>query len=121
MTNMEHIKPGARVLVRNRLTDGIATVERTTETQIILRNDTRYRRRDGSEMSRNAFVGSYIYDLTEEDILRITYRNAVTEAGNALSTRDLGPLAAHTLQAYKGLLLKAKIIIDSALNTQGEA
>ena len=121
MNTMEHIKPGDRVLVRNRLTDGIATVERVTKTQIILSNGTRYRRWDGSEVIRGALAGGYIYDLTEEDILRITYRNAVTEAGNALSTRDLGPLAAQTLQAYKDLLLEAKSIIDSALEKDEEA
>lgn len=120
MKNMEHIKPGDRVHVRNSSTESIATVERTTKTQIILRNGTRYRRRDGGEMSRDAWVRSYIGDLTEETVLRITYRNAVTKAERALSTRNMGPNAARTPQAYKDLLLNAKNIIDAALGTGSE-
>lgn len=118
MTTMEHIKPGDRVLVRNRLTDGIATVERVTKTQIVLRNGTRYRRRDGSEVGRDTWSTGYIHDLTEDDILRITYRNAATKAERALSTRNMDHAAARTPQAYKDLLLDAKNIIDAALAAQ---
>ena len=118
MTSMEHIKPGDRVLVRNRLTDGIANVERTTKTQIVLRNGTRYRRRDGSEVGRDTWSGDHIDDITEDDILRITYRNAITKAEAALSTRNMDHTASRTPQAYKDLLLGAKNIIDAALERE---
>lgn len=115
MSNMEHIKPGDHILVRNELNDGIATVERVTKTQIILTKGTRYRRSDGREIGRDTWSAGCIDDITEDDILRITYRNAVAKAERALSTRNMGHTAARTPQAYKGLLLDAKSIIDAAL------
>lgn len=120
MKNMEHIKPGDRVHVRNSSTESIATVERTTKTQIILRNGTRYRRGDGREVGRDTWSGGYIDDLMEEVVLRITYRNAVTKAERALSTRNMGPNASRNPRAYKDLLLNAKNIIDAALGTGSE-
>lgn len=121
MSNMEHINPGDRVHVRIRLTESIATVERTTKTQIILRNGNRYRRRDGIEVGHDTWGGSYIEDLTEESVLRITYRYAVTKAGHALSTRSVDPIVTLTSQVYKDMLLNAKNIIDAALDNQEEA
>ena len=121
MKNMEHIKPGDRVRVGNGLTDSIGTVERTTKTQIILRDGTRYRRKDGEEVGRDMWSSSYLEDLTEEALLRITYRNAVTKAESALSTRNMDPTVARTPQAYKDLLLNAKNIIDTVLDNQEEA
>lgn len=121
MNSMEHIKPGDRVRVGNGLTDSIGTVERTTKTQIILRDGTRYRRKDGEEVGRDTWSSSYIEELTEEALLRITYRNAAARAGRALSTRNMDPTVAHTPQAYKDLLLNAKAIIDAALEKDEEA
>ena len=121
MTTMEHIKPSDRVLVRKRLNDDIATVERVTKTQIILTNGTRYRRSDGTEVGRDVWSGSFIEDPTYDDFLRITYRNAVTKAERALSTRNMDPAVARTPQGYKDLLLDAKSIIDAALVPMEEA
>ena len=121
MKNMEHIKPGDRVRVTDSSTDYIATVKRITKTQIILANGTRYRRGDGIEIGRDTWSAGHIDDITEDDILRITYRNAATKAERALSTRKMEPRTARTPQGYKDLLLKAKTIIDAALTTEGEA
>ena len=121
MKPMEHIKPGDRVRVADLSTDYIATVKRITKTQVILANGTRYRRRDGIEIGRDTWSAGYIDDITEDDILRITYRNAATKAARALSTRNLGPNAEPTSKAYKDLLLDARNIIDAALKKDGEA
>lgn len=121
MNNMEHIKPGDRVLVKTRTFDSIAEVERVTKTQIIVRNGTRYRRTDGAKIGRDAWSVGYIDNLTEDDILRITYRRAVGRAERALSNRTIDHSAAVKPETYKALLLEAKEIIDAALNTEEEA
>ena len=121
MSTMEHIKPGDRVRAADSSTDYIATVKRITKTQVILANGTRYRRRDGIEIGRDTWSAGYIDDITADDILRITYRNAATKAGRALSTRNMDHTASRTPQAYKDLLLDAKSIIDAALEKDEEA
>lgn len=121
MNNMEHIKPGDRVLVETRTFDSIAEVERVTKTQIIVRNGTRYRRSDGAEIGRDAWSGGYIDNLTEDDILRITYRRAVGRAERALSNRTCDPRAVSGPETYLALLLEAKAVIDAALETEVEA
>lgn len=121
MSNMEHIKPGDRVRVTDSSTEYIATVKRITKTQIILANGTRYRRRDGVEIGRDMWSAGYIHDITEDDILRITYRNAITKAERALSTRNMDHTARRAPQAYKDRLRGAKNIIDAALTTKEEA
>ena len=121
MSNMEHISPGDRVLVRGRLSDDISIVERTTKTQIILRNGTRFRRKDGWAARHDMWGTDYIEDPTYDDFLRITYRNAVAKAERALSTRNMDDTASRAPQAYKDLLLGAKSIIDAALEKDEEA
>lgn len=121
MRNMEHIKPGDRVLAGHHPSDKIATVERVTKTQIILRNGSRYRREDGREMGRDIWSRGYVHDITEDDILRITYRKAASKVIAALSTRNRDDVTVTDSGAYKKLLLDAKAIIDAALTAKGDA
>lgn len=121
MNNMEHIKPGDQVLIKNRTFDSIATVERVTKTQIIFPNGTRYRRSDGVGIGRDPWSMVYIEDLTEDDILRIAYRRAVGRAERALSTRTIDHSVAAKPETYRALLVQAKAVIDAALDTKEEA
>lgn len=119
MRSMEHIKPGDRVLAGHHPSDRIATVERVTKTQIILRSGSRYRRKDGREMGRDIWSAGYVHDITEDDILRITYRKAASKVIAALSTRNRDDVT--DSGAYKKLLLDAKAVIDAALTAKGDA
>lgn len=116
MDNMEHITPGDQVVVGTRLNDRLATVERVTKTQIILPDGSRYRRTDGNAVGRNEFNINYIREATEDDLARITYRNAVKRAEKALETHRVEGVDRYKAETYKTRLLEAKAIIDAALN-----
>lgn len=121
MSNMEHIKPGDQVVVVNRVSDRIVTVERVTKTQIVVGNGVRYRRSDGYAVKRGRYDIAYIRDATDEDRARITYREATRRAEAALDTRRLSEPERNQSQTYKTRLLEAKAIIDAALDTREEA
>lgn len=75
MTTMEHIKPGDRVLVIiGSFEHSIATVERVTETQIILPNGSHYRRTDGDLVGSSIWNRVYITDLSDDDLAAIRRR-----------------------------------------------
>lgn len=121
MNSMEHIKPGDQVVVVNRVSDSLITVERVTKTQIIVGDGLRYRRSDGYAVNRGRYYVTYIRDATDEDRTRITYREATRRAEAALNTSRLSVVEQNQVQPYKDRLLEAKAIIDSAFGSREEA
>lgn len=121
MSTMEHITAGDQVVVGNRFSDRLITVERVTKTQIILGNGVRYRRSDGYAVKRGRYDASRIRDATDEDRARLTYRKAVQRAEAALDTRGLSAVEQNQAQTYKARLMDAKAIIDATLDTGEEA
>ena len=118
MDNMEHITAGDQVVIVNRVSDRLITVERVTKTQIIVGNGLRYRRSDGRIVNRERHTFTYIRDATDEDRTRITYRKATQRAEAALNTSRLSLVEQNQVQPYEARLLEAKAIIDAALNVK---
>lgn len=121
MSSMEHIAAGDQVVVGNYFNNTLATVERVTKTQIIVSNGVRYRRADGFAVSRRRFDVSSIREATDEDLARLTYREAARLAESALDTRRIEGPERQKAQTYKTRLMEAKAIIDAALDVGEES
>ena len=122
MSTREHIKPGDQVVVvKNGFSYALATVGQVTKFQIVTVDGKRYRRSDGLTAGCEGANAIYIRAAIDEDIARLTYREATRRAEAALDTRRLSEPERQQSQTYKTRLLEAKAIIDAALGGREEA
>lgn len=88
---LESLGPGDRVAVTGRFggLPSLGTVERTTKTQIILSNGSRWRRSSGRQVGEASGYGnSYLRKVTAKDIDLIKRRRLYSEVSDALYNRD---------------------------------
>ena len=73
---LDSLKPGDRVIISGRWQDGISTVDRLTKTQILLKNGSRYRKKDGGLVGADSYNSSQLYSPSEKRVNDIRHRKA---------------------------------------------
>lgn len=86
---METVKEGDRLIKTTRYGQGIVTVTRLTETQIIANDGQRYNRRTGKIVGRfDVYDVTFLETATEEQLAAVRKKNAMRKARAQLSRHD---------------------------------
>ena len=80
---LKDVKPGDRVIVSHHWSNAIGTVDRLTNTQIILKGGGRYRKKDGWRVGdRSSYGSTHLVQPTEQRIRDIKHTNAAKKLEN---------------------------------------
>lgn len=72
---LSSLKAGDMVAVHRRYGSGhdLATVERVTETQIVTRSHSKYRRKDGRSVGSDSWSATYLSPVTDEIVAAVQH------------------------------------------------
>ena len=106
--SLENLKVGDRVFYDSRSTIGIYAIARLTQTQIILKNGQRFRRKDGWLIGRDPWAATMIRSLTPERVEAVALVRLRREAIRLRDNLTI-PLDKETLEK---LIIALKPFID---------
>jgi hypothetical protein len=100
MKTLNDVEVGDLLILNRRMDRQVVKVERTTQTQIIISNGTKYKKSDGNFIGGNSFTYDYVSIPKDDEIEEIRKLNFVKK----ISEQSIRVLEKNNLtyeQAYK--------------------